>query len=107
MEYQIIDEKMLSESEVKENYFDSIDTNYEQGKKLVEHIKKNVKIDDFGKTFKELVDLNLNIRDDYVRMLIDIAPTSVEQVRAILSPLKSVIKDEDIKNILAVIKKHL
>ncbi|MCL5009583.1 MAG: hypothetical protein M1433_01195 [Candidatus Parvarchaeota archaeon] len=107
MEYEIIDEKLLSENEVKEKYMDSIDLNFEQGKRLVEHIKKNAKIDDFEVTFKELSDLNLNIRDDYLRMIIDDAPTSADQVRAILSPLKMLVKEEDIKNLLATIKKHL
>jgi DNA-directed RNA polymerase subunit F len=107
MEYEIIDEKMLSENEVKEQYLDKIDTNYEPGKRLVEHIKKNAKVDNFEETFNELSGLNLNIRDDYLRMIIDVAPTSVDQVRAILAPLKSIIRDEDIKNILAIIKKHL
>lgn len=107
MEYEIVDEKLLSENEVKEQYLDSIDTNFEQGKKLIEHIKKNAKIDKFEETFNELTDLGLSIRDDYIRMIIDVAPTSVDQVRAILAPLKSVVKEEDVKSILSIIKKHI
>lgn len=107
MEYEIIDEKIISETELKEKYVDSIDTNYEVGKKLIEHIKKNIKINDFEDTFNELSGLNLNIRDDYIKMIIDSAPTSADQVRAIIAPLKTLVKEEDIKKILAVIKKHL
>ncbi|MCL4406596.1 MAG: hypothetical protein M1573_01175 [Candidatus Parvarchaeota archaeon] len=107
MEYEIIDEKVISETEVKEKYMEAIEENSEMGKKLIAHIKKNIKIDDFRATFDELAALNLNIRDDYMMMLIDVSPTSVDQVRAILSPLKSVIKEEEIKKILAVLKKHL
>lgn len=107
MEYEIIDEKLISETELKEKYLDYVDTNYEVGKRLVEHIKKNIKINSFEETFNEILGLNLDIRDDYVRMLVDTAPSSVEQVRAILAPLKSTIKEDDIKKILAVVKKHL
>ena len=107
MEYEIIDEKLISETELKENYIDSIDTNYEVGKKLIEHLKKNIKINNFEETFNELSGLNLGIRDDYIKMIIDSAPTSADQVRAIVAPLKTLIKEEDIKKILAVIKKHL
>ncbi len=107
MEYDVIDEKIISETEVKEKYIDAIDTSNEMGKKLVAHIKKNIKIDDFKATFDELAALNLDIRDDYLMMLVDVSPTSVDQVRAILSPLKSNIKEEDTRKILAVLKKHL
>ncbi len=107
MEYEVVDEKLISETELKEKYTDYVDTNYETGKKLVDHIKKNVKTGNFEDTFNELTALNLGIRDDYLRIIIDVAPTSVDQVRAILAPLKSTIKEDDIKKILAVIKKHL
>ncbi len=107
MEYEIIDEKLLSETELKEKYMDYIDTAHESGKRLIEHIKKNVKVNNFDEAFNEIIGLNLDIRDDYVRILIDAAPASVDQVRAILAPLKSTIKEDDIKKILAVIKKHL
>ncbi len=107
MEYEIMDEKLISETELREEYLDYVDTNYEPGKRLVEHIKKNAKVNNFKETFEEFSALNLNIRDDYVRMLIDAAPSSVEQIRAILAPLKSAVKEDDIKKILSVIKKHL
>ncbi|MCL5420622.1 MAG: hypothetical protein M1284_02620 [Candidatus Parvarchaeota archaeon] len=107
MEYEIIDEKFLSESEVKENYLEFIDKGSEQGKKLLEHIQKNIKIDSFEKAFEELSALNLSIRDDYLRMIIDVTPSSVDQVRAIIAPLKLNIKEDDLKSILSVLKKHL
>jgi DNA-directed RNA polymerase subunit F len=107
MEYELIDEKLISETELKEKYLDYVDTSHENGKKLLEHIKKNVKINNFEETFNELNALNLGIREDYLRMIIDVAPSSVDQVRAILAPLKSTIKEDDIKKILAVVKKHL
>lgn len=106
MEYKIEEEVLLSESEVKEQYMDYIDANTEVGKKLIEHIKKNIKIKDPSATLKELADLNLNIRDDYLRFIIDVQPTSADQVRAIISPLKLQISDENIKKILSIIKKH-
>lgn len=92
MEYEVIDEKQISETELNEKYKDNIDKNSEYGKKLIEHLSKNVKISKFEEAFNEILALNLNIRDDYVRILIDTAPTNADQVRAILSPLKSVIK---------------
>jgi DNA-directed RNA polymerase subunit F len=107
MEYEIIDEKPISETELKEKYSDYIDNGYESGKKLLDHLKKNIKINNFQEIFSEIEGLNLGIRDDYIRMLIDVAPTSVDQARAILAPLKSTLKEEEIKSILAVIKKHL
>ncbi len=106
MEYEIVDEKLISETEVKEKYAKYVDSNLELGKKLVEHITKNIKLSDFDKAFSDIQALNLSIRDDYIRMIIDAAPTSVDQVRAILSPLKEVVKEEDIKKILAVLKKY-
>ncbi|MCL4400753.1 MAG: hypothetical protein M1348_01935 [Candidatus Parvarchaeota archaeon] len=107
MEYEIIDEKLISETELKEKYLDYIDTNYETGKKLVEHIKKNVKANNFEEAFNDILALNLDIREDYIRMLVDVAPSSIDQVRAILAPLKSTIKEDDIKKILSALKKHL
>ncbi len=107
MEYEIIDEKIISETELKEQYLDYVDKGNEIGKKLIEHIQKNVKINNFEETFNEITELGLGIRDDYIRMIIDSAPSSVEQIRALLSPLKSNIKEEDLKKILAVVKKHL
>lgn len=107
MEYEIIDEKFINETEVKEEYIDFIDKGSEYGKKLLDHIQKNIKIDDFQKVFEELSALNLNIRDDYLKMIIDIAPTSTDQVRAIIAPLKITIKEDDLKAILSVLKKHL
>ena len=107
MEYEIIDEKLISETELKEKYLDYIDTNYETGKKLVEHIKKNVKANNFEEAFNAILALNLDIREDYIRMLVDVAPSSIDQVRAILAPLKSTIKEDDIKKILSALKKHL
>ena len=107
MEYEIIDEKIISETELKEQYLDYVDKGNEIGKKLIEHIQKNVKINNFEETFNEITELGLGIRDDYIRMIIDSAPSSVEQIRALLSPLKSNIKEEDLNKILAVVKKHL
>lgn len=107
MEYQIIDEKFLSEAEVKENYIDFVDKGSEPGKKLLDHIQKNIKTGGFEQIFEELSALNLSIRDDYIRMLIDVAPSSVDQARAIMAPLKLNIKEEDFKSILSVLKKHL
>jgi DNA-directed RNA polymerase subunit F len=107
MEYQIIDEKFLSETEVKEKYLDFVDKNSEFGKKLLDHAQKNIKIDNFNSVFEELSALNLSIRDDYLRMIIDVSPSSVDQIRAIISPLKLNVKEEDLKAILAVLKKHL
>ena len=89
MEYKIEEEVLLSESEVKEQYIDYIDSNTEVGKKLI-----------------ELLELNLNIRDDYLRFIMDVQPTSADQVRAILSPLKLQISEDNIKKILSIIKKH-
>lgn len=106
MEYEIIDERLISETELKEKYSKYVDNNLELGKKLLEHINKNVKVSDFDKTFADIQALNLSIRDDYIKMIRDVMPTSVEQVRAILSPLKEVIKEDDVKKILAVIKKY-
>ncbi|MCL4399413.1 hypothetical protein M1293_02825 [Candidatus Parvarchaeota archaeon] len=107
MDYEIVDEKIISETEVKENYMDFIESEMEVGKKLIEHIKKNIKVNDFSSAFSELSALDLNIREDYIRILIDTAPTSADQVRAILSPLKPNLKEDDIKKILSVLKKHL
>ena len=107
MEYEVIDEKFLNETEVRDNYADFIDNGIEHGKKLLEHIQKNVKIDNFEKTFEELSALNLNIRDDYLRMIIDVSPSSTDQIRAIIAPLKLNIKEEDLKSIVSVLKKHL
>ncbi len=106
MEYNIIDEKIISETELKEQYEDKINKNFEIGKKLLEHMSKNIKIKDFNAVFEELNALNLDIREDYLRMIIDISPNTADQVRAILSPLKNNIAEEDIKKILALIKKY-
>lgn len=107
MEYQVIDEKFLSETEVKENYLEFVDKGSELGKKLLDHIQKNIKIDNFNSVFEEISALNMSIRDDYIRMIIDVSPTSVDQIRAIISPLKLNVKEEDLKTILSVLKKHL
>ncbi|EEZ92789.1 MAG: hypothetical protein BJBARM4_0623 [Candidatus Parvarchaeum acidiphilum ARMAN-4] len=107
MEYEIIDEKFLSETEVKEKYLDFVDKGSEIGKKLLDHVQKNIKIDNFDSVFEEISALNLNIRDDYTRMIIDVSPTSADQLRAIISPLKLNVKEEDLKAILTVLKKHL
>jgi DNA-directed RNA polymerase subunit F len=107
MEYQVIDEKFLSETEVKENYLEFVDKGSELGKKLLDHIQKNIKIDNFNSIFEEISALNMSIRDDYIRMIIDVSPTSVDQIRAIISPLKLNVKEEDLKTILSVLKKHL
>ncbi|MCL5976001.1 MAG: hypothetical protein M1580_00180 [Candidatus Parvarchaeota archaeon] len=107
MEYEIIDEKFLSETEVKEKYLDFVDKGSEIGKKLLDHVQKNIKIDNFDSVFEEISALNLNIRDDYIRMIIDVSPTSADQLRAIISPLKLNVKEEDLKAILTVLKKHL
>ena len=107
MEYHIIDEKFLSETEVKEKYLDFVDKGSEIGKKLLDHTQKNIKIDNFDSVFEELSALNLSIRDDYIKMIIDVSPTSIDQIRAIISPLKLNIKEEDLKTILSVLKKHL
>ncbi len=107
MEYKIIDEKLLSETEVKEGYNEFIDRSTESGKKLIDHMQKNIKINDFEQAFQDISALNLNIRDDYIRMLIDVIPTSADQIRAVLSPLKLNIKEEDLKSVLSVLKKHL
>ncbi len=107
MEYQIIDEKFLSEAEVKQKYVDFVDKGSEMGKKLLDHIQKNLKIDNFDSVFEELSALNLSIREDYLRMIIDVSPSSIDQIRAIISPLKLNVKEEDLKSILTVIKKHL
>jgi len=107
MEYQVIDEKFLSETEVKQKYLDFVDKGSEMGKKLLDHMQKNIKIDNFESTFEELSGLNLNIRDDYLRMIIDVSPSSIDQIRAIISPLKLNVKEEDLKAILTVLKKHL
>ena len=47
MEYEVIDEKQISETELNEKYKDNIDKNSEYGKKLIEHLSKNVKISKF------------------------------------------------------------
>ncbi len=107
MEYEIIDEKFLSETEVKEKYLDFVDKGSEMGKKLIDHVQKNIKIDNFDSVFEEISGLNLNIRDDYIRMIIDVSPTSSDQIRAVISPLKLNVKEEDLKAVLAVLKKHL
>lgn len=107
MEYEVIDEKFLNETEVRDSYVDFIDKGVEYGKKMVDHIQKNIKIDSFEKTFEELSALNLNIRDDYLRMIIDVIPSSTDQLRAIIAPLKLNINEEDLKSILSVLKKHL
>jgi RNA polymerase Rpb4. len=107
MEYDVIDEKIISETELKDSYLKFVDKGSEMGKRLVEHVQKNAKVNDFEAAFNEINELGLGIREDYVRMVIDAIPTSVEQLRAILSPLKSNIKEEDLKKILAVVKKHL
>ncbi|MCL4373216.1 hypothetical protein M1384_04100 [Candidatus Parvarchaeota archaeon] len=107
MEYQIIDEKFLSEAEVKQKYVDFVDKGSEMGKKLLDHIQKNLKIDNFDSVFEELSALNLSIREDYLRMIIDVSPSSIDQIRAIISPLKLNVKEEDLKSILTVLKKHL
>ena len=107
MEYQIIDEKFLSEAEVKQKYVDFVDKGSEMGKKLLDHIQKNLKIDNFDSVFEELSVLNLSIREDYLRMIIDVSPSSIDQIRAIISPLKLNVKEEDLKSILTVLKKHL
>ncbi|MDP8012754.1 MAG: hypothetical protein RAK22_01480 [Nanoarchaeota archaeon] len=106
MEYKIEDEVLLSESEVKERYSDYIESDSEYGKKLIEHMKKNIKIKDPSEAFNDLLALNLNIRDDYLKYIIDVQPSSADQVRAIVAPLKIQISEDNIKKILAVIKKH-
>ena len=40
-------------------------------------------------------------------MIIDVSPASIDQIRAIISPLKLNVKEEDLKAILTVLKKHL
>ena len=40
-------------------------------------------------------------------MIIDVSPTSSDQIRAVISPLKLNVKEEDLKAVLAVLKKHL
>ncbi|EFD92994.1 MAG: hypothetical protein BJBARM5_0248 [Candidatus Parvarchaeum acidophilus ARMAN-5] len=107
MEYEVIDEKFMDETEIRDNYTNFIDKNSEYGKKMLDHIQKNIKIDNFEKVFEELSALNLNIRDDYLRMLIDAIPSSSDQVKAIIAPLKLNIKEEDLKLIISVLKKHL
>ena len=52
MEYEIIDEKFLSETEVKEKYLDFVDKGSEMGKKLIDHVQKNIKIDNFDSVFE-------------------------------------------------------
>ncbi len=107
MEYEVMDEKFMCETEIKDNYIDFIDKGMEQGKKLLEHIQKNIKVDSFEKVFEELSTLNLSIRDDYLSMIIDTTPSSVDQVKAIIAPLKLNIKEEDLKSVVSVLKKHL
>ncbi len=70
-------------------------------------MQKNIKIDNFDSVFEELSALNLSIRDDYLRMIIDVSPSSADQIRAIVSPLKLNVKEDDLKAILSVLKKHL
>ncbi|MBE5728463.1 hypothetical protein IHE51_01230 [Candidatus Parvarchaeota archaeon] len=105
MEYELIDETLLGETELKENYSKFIDQGYEFGKKLMEHMDKNVKIKDFENAFKALSNLNLNLRDDYLRMIIDVCPNSPDQLRAILSPLKLTIPEESLNAVIATLKK--
>ncbi|MCW1301610.1 MAG: hypothetical protein OH316_00525 [Candidatus Parvarchaeota archaeon] len=105
MEYELVDETLLGEAEVKENYLKFIDEGYEYGKKLLEHMDKNIKVKDFENAFKALLNLNLNLRDDYIKMIIDVCPNSPDQLRAILSPLKLTIPEESLNSIIATLKK--
>lgn len=105
MEYELMDETLLGETEVKENYSKFLDEGYEYGKKLTEHMDKNIKVKDFENAFKELSGLNLNLRDDYIKMIIDVSPNSPDQLRAIISPLKLAVPEERLNSIIATLKK--
>lgn len=105
-DYTILEERLISESEIRDKYFDFLDPNFEAAKKLKEHITKNIKIKDREKAKEEIEGLNLNIREDMIEKIIDINPISPDQVKAILSQISFTITDENARKIISVLRKY-
>ncbi len=105
MNYTIIEEKILSETEIKEEYMDKLG-NTDVAKKLAEHINKNIKVKNKEALVKELEGLGINLREDYINAIIDSSPSTPEQVRAILWQIGPNLTDEQAKKIIATIKKY-
>jgi DNA-directed RNA polymerase subunit F len=105
MNYTIIEERILSETEIKENYLDKLG-NTDVAKKLMEHINKNIKIKNREEALKDLQNLGLNLREDFLNEIIDASPNTSEQVRAILWQIGPNLTDEQAKKIIATLKKY-
>lgn len=90
----------ILEEESKKRELDSIEII------TLEYSKKFSKLtaDNAEKLFHELKDMGLPL--EAVVQIINIAPESEAELRAILAPLSRTFLAEDLKNILAVVKKY-
>jgi DNA-directed RNA polymerase subunit F len=90
----------ILEEESKKRELDSIEViTLEYAKKFSKFTSENAE-----KLLQELKDMGLPLEVSV--QLINIAPESEAEVRTILAPLSRTFSAEDIKNILAVVKKY-
>ena len=90
----------ILEEESKKRELDSIEViTLEYAKKFSKFTPENAE-----KLLQELKDMDLPLEVSV--QLINIAPESEAEVRTILAPLSRTFSAEDIKNILAVVKKY-
>ena len=109
--YEIISEEACSNSEVLEiiGKKDAENLTYRE-EKILESIKNAnpLKIADYKKAFKEISDLEIpRLESGHIIKLIDLKPNNGTELRAIVSNSGTVIVDENVTAILAVLKKYI
>jgi DNA-directed RNA polymerase subunit F len=108
IEYEIIKEEFVPISKAKDILEKIEEPGYEQ-KLALEHVKKFAKLStaESNKLVKELEALNMRkLKSEYIVKIVDLTPKDIDDLKIILMQADIPFKDEELQQIIEVIKKY-
>jgi len=108
---EIIEQKSISlpemDSYIQEMKKRDKELNF-RAKKVEEYLKTVSKVKEYEKLVKELDDAGVSrLKPKHITLIVNIAPTDIDSLRAILSGENITLKDEDLKKIVDIVIKYV
>lgn len=76
--------------------------------KVEEYLKTVTKVKDYEKLIQELEDSGISrLKPKHITLIVNIFPTEVDSLRAVLSGENITLKDEDLKKIVDIVTKYV